>query len=82
MNIAAILLILKTVVTELPGAISTGKQLFDLGKKFFVTVNGREPTEAEETDLQTQIAADVVLALEPLPPAQPGDPDYEPPAAA
>lgn len=76
MEIAAILAILSTVVTELPGAIKTVEQLYSLGEKFFETVNGREPTLDETADLHAQIDADVAEALEPLPPPQPGDPDY------
>ena len=76
MDIAAIIKILTTVVAELPGAITTVKQLVDLGQKFFATVNGREPTPAEIADLRAQIDADVAEALTPLPEAQPGDPDY------
>lgn len=76
MDIAAIIGILQTVVTELPGAITTVTQLVDLGKKFFATANGREPTADEMAQLHAAIAADVAEALTPLPPAQPGDPDY------
>ena len=76
MPIAAILAILQTIVTELPSAISTGTQLYALGKKFFAAANGREPTAAEIAELRAGIETDVGIALEPLPPAQPGDPDY------
>ena len=79
--IPAILALLQTVVQYLPTAISTGQQVFDLGKKLFATANGREPTAEEESQLQAAIDADVTLALTPLPDAQPGDPDYAPPAA-
>lgn len=79
MTIAAILAILQTVVTELPGAISTVEQLYDLGKKFFAATNGRDPTPNEVTELRAAIDADVAEALTPLPDPQPGDPDYVPP---
>lgn len=78
MGVAEVISILLLVVRELPGAISTVEQLVDIGKKMFATVNGREPTEQEIADLEEQIAADVAEALTPLPPAQPGDPDYQP----
>lgn len=78
MEIGAIIAILQTVVTELPGAITTVTQLVDLGKKFFSAANGRDPTPDEIAQLRAQIAADVAEALTPLPPAQPGDPDYQP----
>lgn len=78
MGVAEIISILLLVVKELPGAIETTTQLIDLGKKLFATVNGREPTEQEVADLEEQIEADVAEALTPLPPAQPGDPDYQP----
>ena len=78
MGVAEIISILLLVVRELPGAIQTVEQLVDIGKKMFATVNGREPTEQEIADLEEQIASDVAEALTPLPPAQPGDPDYKP----
>ena len=79
MGVAEIISILLLVVKELPGAIETTTQLVDLGKKLFATVNGREPTEQEVADLEAQIQADVAEALKPLPPAEPGDPDYKKP---
>ncbi len=79
MGVAEIISILLLVVKELPGAIETTVQLVDLGKKMFATINGREPTEAEVTELEAQIEADVAEALEPLPAAEPGDPDYKKP---
>lgn len=63
------------------GAIKTAKELYDLGEKFFATVQGREPTADERTALQKQIDEDVAKALLPLPDAQPGDPDYKAPEA-
>lgn len=76
MDVAGIIAILQVVVENLPGAINTGSELVDLGKKLFSTINGREPTAAEIANLETQIDADVADALEPLNPAQPGDPDF------
>lgn len=77
MPIAAIIAILQTVITELPAAITTVQQLYALGTKFFAAVHGREPTQAEIDELRAAIDADVAEALEPLPPAQPGDPDFK-----
>lgn len=79
MDIATIIAILKVVVAELPGAISTTQQLVDLGAKFFATVNGKDPTPEDIAAIEAAIDADVALALEPLPDAQPGDPDYQKP---
>lgn len=76
MPIATIIALLQTVVANLPGAITTAGQLYDLGKKFFETTNGKAPTTAEIVALEAAIDADVIEALKPLPPAQPGDPDY------
>lgn len=81
MELAAVLAILQIVVQELPGAVTTAEQLYALGQKFFATIHGREPTEAETADLRAAIDADVAAALEPLPPAESGDPDYQPPSA-
>lgn len=76
MEIGAIITILQTVITELPGAITTVEQLVSLGQKFFSAANGKDPTADEMTQLRAAIDADVAAALEPLPAAQPGDPDY------
>lgn len=76
MDIATIITVLQTVVSALPGAITTVEQLVDLGKKFFTATNGTDPTDADITALRAGIDADVAAALAPLPPAQPGDPDY------
>lgn len=77
MNAAAIMALVQVVIQELPGAITTIQQLMDLGKKFFATANGREPTDSDIKDLEAAIDADVAAALTPLPPAEPGDPDYQ-----
>ena len=79
MPIAGIISLLQLVVANLPGAITTATQLYDLGHKFFTSINGQAPTQAEKDQLNAAIDADVATALEPLPPAQPGDPDYSSP---
>lgn len=76
MEIGAIIAILQTVVTELPGAITTVEQLVSLGQKFFTAANGKDPTAEEISALRAGIDADVAAALQPLPPAQAGDPDF------
>lgn len=68
--------LLQIVIENLPGAVKTATELYGLGEKFFASVNGREPTAAEKAQLRADLDADVALALEPLPPAQPGDEDY------
>lgn len=73
MEIVSILLL---VVKELPGAITTVEQLVDIGKRLFETTNGRPPTPEEEAAIEAAIMRDVAEALTPLPPAEPGDPDY------
>lgn len=77
MNATAIMALIQIVVQELPGAVTTVQQLMDLAKKFFATANGRAPTDAEIKEIESAIDADVMTALAPLPPAQPGDPDYQ-----
>lgn len=81
MDIATVISLLQVVVAEAPGVISTGEELVNLGTKFYETVNGHVPTIAEVAELRAAIDADVILALQPLPPAQPGDPDYLAPAS-
>lgn len=80
MDISGVIALLQVVVGELPGAIGTVTQLVDLGKKFYETANGREPTPEEVALLRASIDVDVAEALAPLPPAQPGDEDYKKPA--
>lgn len=77
MEIATIISLIQVVVTNLPGAIKTVQDVYDLGTKFFAVGNGRAPTQAEKDQLRAQIDADVALALAPLPPPQIGDPDYK-----
>lgn len=79
MDIATIITVLQTIVASLPGAITTVEQLVSLGTKFFTATNGTAPTDADIATLRAGIDADVAAALQPLPPAQPGDPDYVPP---
>ena len=76
MPIAGIIALLQVVVANLPGAITTVEQVYDLGHKFFTSINGTAPTQAEKDQLNAAIDADVATALVPLPPAQPGDPDF------
>lgn len=77
MDIAGIISILKIVADNLPGAISTAEQLVDLGTKLYNSLNnGTDPTPEEIAALRAAIDADVMTALEPLPPPEPGDPDY------
>lgn len=77
MDITGVISLLQIVVANLPGAITTTTQLVDLGTKFYASVNGEQPTPAEIAELRAAVDADVAKALEPLPPAQPGDPDYK-----
>lgn len=77
MNVALIIQLLQAVISAAPTVIQTGEQLYDLGIKFAHTLKGSEPTPEEIAALRAQIAIDIAIALEPLPPAQPGDPDYK-----
>jgi len=77
MGVAGIIAILQVVVANIPGAITTAEQLYDLGKKLFATINGVDPTEDELAALEAAIDSDVIEALSPLPPPQPGDPDFK-----
>ena len=80
MGITGIIAILQVIVANLPGAITTAQQLVNLGTKLFTTINGTAPTADEIAQLESQIDADVIEALKPLPDPQPGDPDYVKPA--
>lgn len=76
MNVAAVIKVLQVILTELPGAVTTADQLVELGSKFMKASNGTAPTAQEIVDMRAAIDEDVAEALSPLPPAQPGDPDY------
>lgn len=76
MDVTAVLSVLQIIVANLPGAIKTVEQLYDLGVKFMTAQNGTAPTEDEQATLRAMIDSDVAEALTPLPPAQPGDPDF------
>lgn len=76
MDAAVIVQLLQVVMAAAPSVITTAQQLYDLGTKFAATLKGSAPTPDEITALRAQIDADVVTSLLPLPPAQPGDPDY------
>jgi hypothetical protein len=79
--ITTVIGVLQLIVQNLPGAITTAQQLYDLGTKLYTTISGKAPTADEQDQLEAQIDADVIDALSPLPPAQPGDPDYVPPTS-
>lgn len=66
-SIEAIIAMLQAAIQFAPQAISTAEQLYEIGQKLFETLNGREPTQAEQDDLQRQIDADVAEALRPMP---------------
>ena len=80
MNAALVISLLQAIITNLPGAIKTGQDLYALGEKFAATLKGSAPTAEEIAALRTQIDADVMVALLPLPAPEPGDPDYVKPA--
>lgn len=82
MDIATIITVLQTVVSALPGAVTTVEQLVALGQKFFTATNGTDPTDADIAALRAGIDSDVAAALQPLPAPQPGDPDYVAPGGA
>lgn len=75
MNVATIVNLLTVVSQVLPGAIATAEQLVDLGARFHATLEGREPTAEEIAALRAAVDADVAIALAPLPPPRPDDPD-------
>jgi len=75
MDISKVVELLQVVATNLPGAINTASQLVEIGKEFYAVANGKQPSPDEVARLEASIDADVLEALSPLPPAQPGDPD-------
>lgn len=60
----------------LPQAIETGEKLFVFAENFYKQLSGKELTDEERAELRRQVDAAYERAIEPLSPAQPGDPDY------
>jgi hypothetical protein len=67
-SIPVILAMLQAAIEIAPQILTTIDQLKDIGAKLFATLNGREPTQAEQDELQAQIDADFAEAMKPLPP--------------
>ena len=61
--------------------IKTGMNLFTFGEYLYKQLKGEELTEDERTALRAAVDAQFAQFMRPQSPAQPGDPDYIPPAA-
>lgn len=72
-----VLALLPIILQQLPGAVTTGEQLYDIGLRFYKSLHdGNDPTPEEVAQLRAAIETDENEALTPLLPPQPGDPDY------
>lgn len=74
---------LETVVTVIetlsklaPQFVATWNDLKPFANSLYAQFKGEQPTEQELLDLEAKIDALAARLQEPLPPAQPGDPDY------
>lgn len=60
----------------LPTAIKTGQNLMPFAEDLYKQISGQELSDDERAQLRARVDAAYARAEEPLPPPQPGDPDY------
>ena len=77
--LATVLTVIETLSKLEPVFVSTWNNLKPFAVSLFTQFKGEEPTADELTELERQIDALAATLQEPLPAAQPGDPDYQPP---
>ena len=75
-----VLTVVETLTRLAPQFVTTWQDLKPFAQSLYEQFKGSPPTADELTDLETQIDALAARLQEPLPPAQLGDPDYNPAA--
>lgn len=74
--LATVLAVLELTAKFLPVVIQTGTDLKPFAEGLFKQFKGGELTDDERTELRAAVDAQYAKAMEPLPPPQPGDPDF------
>jgi len=75
-TLALVLTVLELLAKALPTAIKVGTDLKPFAVSLYKQFKGSDLTEAERAELEAAVDAQFASFMRPLPPAQPGDPDY------
>lgn len=76
-GVSAVLAILDIATKFFPVILQTGENLKPFAESIFKQLKGDELTMSERIELHEAVERQYAKAMEPLPPAQPGDPDYK-----
>jgi len=76
-TIELVSMVLLKLIEAAPTVVKTIDDVTPLAKRFIAIVKGEKVTEAQQAELEALIDAVYAESQEPLPPAQPGDPDYK-----
>lgn len=74
--LTTVLTVLDVLTKVTPVIIKVGTDLKPFAESLFKQLKGGELTAAERTELERAVDAQYAKFMQPLPPAQPGDPDY------
>lgn len=74
--LAIALMVVEKLIQYAPRVVQTINDLRPFATAVFTEIKGSGPTEQEQSDLNAQIDALYQRAIQPLPPPEPGDPDY------
>lgn len=75
-TLTLVLTVLELLAKAVPVIIKTGTDLKPFAVSLYKQFKGSDLTEAERTELEAAVDAQYANFMRPLPPAQPGDPDY------
>lgn len=78
--LGTVLTVLQTLVKFAPTVIQAGADLKPFAVALYERLKGQELTTDERAVVEAGVDALYARLMEPLPPAQPGDPDYVKPA--
>lgn len=76
--LTTVLTVIEMLVKAAPVVIQAGADLKPFAIALYQQLSGGQLTEAQRVDLEAKVDALFARLEEPLPPAQPGDPDYKP----
>lgn len=76
MNVAGILSLVETLTKFVPVVVQAGTDLKPYAVALYNQINGKEATPDQRAALEAGVDAMFARLMEPLPPAQEGDPDY------
>jgi hypothetical protein len=73
-------MVLLKLIEAAPTVIKTIDDVTPLATRLIAVAKGQKVTAEQQAEIETLVDALYAESQEPLPPAQPGDPDYVPPA--